>query len=390
MGPVLGFAAAVAAVPVGVDGLPVAVQADEPWRASVRGAGALTLARDAPAAEFALRREPGVQRDLAVDEARAALEAELARVGSHLTWGEVSVERREHPVLGPLFVLATDGRVGDGPDPVRMRFATWAGPAGQLVLGGGIYAEPARADALFAEALDQLVWREPPVPRAAFTWGHAALDGYSLELPDGWRLVHPGEREVLGLSADQALAFDPAGGGAGLGCATNRDPIEVIAPDRAEGPAAQFRARARVLLAGGGPGLRDVRRAVDPRDPVQRAPVRVEDEGALEVVQLGDRGAYLWRVAGEVDEAPVQVAWIETTFAERVVDCLYVTAQPEVPAEVLAALKSLRITDGAPPVRTWTGAYLERWPFRHPLLQIWWLGAAAALAAGIVAVRSAR
>ena len=102
-----------------------------------------------------------------------------------------------------------------------MRFATWAGPAGRVLLGGGIYADPRRADALFAGALDALAWRDAPIPHDGFEWGHVAGDGYALDLPDGWRSVHSTERGFLGLDPHQALAFDPSTLQDPIGCATN-------------------------------------------------------------------------------------------------------------------------------------------------------------------------
>lgn len=379
MGPGILLLSVAAAAPVTTDQLPIGVEAAAGWRTSVRAPGVLTVARDAPPAEFALSFEAGIQRDMSgvtLDVGQQWLSAELARVGERFRWGEVVVERIQHPVLGPGFVLSTDGRAAGTPQVVRMRFATWAGPAGRVLLGGGIYADPRRVDALFAEALDALVWSDAPIAHDAFEWGHVALDGFALDLPDGWRSVHSTERATLGLDPHQALAFEPSMLHGPIGCATNEQPIEVIAPERMESYAQRFRLHARALLAGGGLTLRAAPRVLDPRNPSQRLPIRVgaDEPGTLEVVRLGDRDGYFWRVAGTAGEQPVEIAMIYTTLGDHSAECVYVSTSP-ISEALSASLRSLRATNGQPPYQTLMGRYIQHWPFRHPLLQIWWLGA---------------
>jgi hypothetical protein len=63
MGPGFLLLSVAAAAPVTTDRLPIGVEAAG-WRTSVRAPGVLTVARDAPPAEFALSFEAGIQRDL--------------------------------------------------------------------------------------------------------------------------------------------------------------------------------------------------------------------------------------------------------------------------------------------------------------------------------------
>lgn len=386
------LAAVVVAAPVTVDDLPVGIEPAKGWTAKVRGAGSLTLSRASPPVEFMIDFEPGIQPDLEstdVEAMRAMLTSELQGAASDVALSELEVRRIDHAVLGPVFEATATGRVEGVPIPVRMRFALFAGPAGTAMVAGGIYAAPDRAAELFTQALDQLVWVDEPIARDDFSWGKATFDDFTLDLPDGWRAAHRQERRNLGIESGQEMVLDPAGidDVDSFGCVTNEGPLEVVDPELSELHAKNFRVRSRAHLSGGGYVSRGGGGASRTKVTLSGAPVKVdpEERGTLELVELGDRDGYLWRVGGTVVDEPVQVAMIYTTWGGNSVDCVFIG--PEVPDGIVDSLRSLRVTSDRPPYETLRGQYVKAWPFRHPLLQAWWFGGLILLAAAVWAVR---
>lgn len=393
------LASVAAADPVTVDGHPVNLEPTPPWTAAVRGKHALTLARKDAYVELAVQWTPGLQHDLSVvalDDWVAALSTSDS-LPAHIDFGAFTGRRLEHPTLGTVLVVASQGTVQTAPDPVQMRFAAFTGPAGTVSVVGGIFQPPDRADALLDEALDQLTWKRPPYPPDAFPTGHVTpAGGYALDLPDGWRGLHEAERDVLDLKPSQAVFLDPrVDPPLELGCVTNTGPLDVVDPTRSALHGRNYRTRTRALLAGGSFVARSGSTRTRTQVTLDRTPVRIapDAEGTLEWIELGERHAYLWTVPATVEDQPVEVRTVYTTWDTRTVDCTWV-AEPEHPASaaVDAALRSVRVVDGQAHPQPLSGAgwYVSTWPFTHPLLQVWWFGAVLILLAVVVLLRQLR
>ena len=105
-----------------------------------------------------------------------------------------------------------------------------------------------------------------------------------------------------------------------------------------------------------------------------------QENHSPELLHLGDREAYLWKVPGTtVDGSEVTVLSFYTAWDNIGLDCTYYAYDPSDPflKEVEASLRSTRVVDGQQhPMRlSIHSQYLQIWPFTNPLLQIWWFAA---------------
>lgn len=316
---------------------------------------------------------------------------------------EGTVERLDHPTLGPTVYLT--GRSPAGRAVQRAYVETGEG---YLVVSALDVAGSALPPELVQEVLGMVRLQHPRVPREQLPYGKVAPDGvYELTLPEGWRAATDAEMDRMG--GDRLVKgplqgkrmhrvfFDPARPGpaheqSAFACTVNlaaRNPLEIVDPVEFPLQGRSFRARTRSLLrfTSYRVGSGDDSTKVDWKRPSNMPVLHVPPEatGELSVVKLADRRAYLWKVFAAWNDTPMQVATLYTSFGDHELDCYAWTpeTQPDTVHAFLLAVPTVRIVEGDtyPMKMSIHTRYREAWPFRHPLLQAWWLPIPLALVA---------
>lgn len=306
-----------------------------------------------------------------------------------------TVERRDHPTLGPVVYLTGQSLAGRAVQRAYVETGD-----GYLVVAALDDPKAPPPSAMVDEVLGMVRLEHARVPKEQLPYGKFVADGvYSIELPEGWRAATDAEMERMGgervtkgpLTGKRMhrVFFDPmtpatAHDASAFACTVTvapKHPLEIVNPEEFPLQGRSFRARTRSLLkfTSYRVGKGDDSAKVEWKRPSNMPVLEVPPEalGDLSVIDLGGRRAYLWKINARWNDRPMEVATLYTSFGDQELDCYAWTPADQTDAlnAFLLAAPTLRIVDGDkyPQNVSLQTRYREVWPFRNPWLQAWWL-----------------
>ena len=339
-----------------------------------------------------------------------------------VTLSEISVRRETVEPLGTAIIVEFDStqtfepinEEDEAPPPLELtnRVMYFSVEAGLAFIAGltptpeeeedpeplaeGEEPEPTALDVAFAEVLSTVNIVKPALSTEELPYGRYVSDGgYEITLPEGWRGLTAREMSIIstsrigegpyeGYRALQVFS-DPAvlDGEQKFTCgiySTGSRPVEVLDPAKSAQHAENYRTQARVLLKGGSfkitsGGTGETIKA----ELGAQAPTEIDQDatGRLEVINLGDRDAFLWHVNGMQNGEPVTVLTYYTAWDNLGLNCFVVA--PESEGVLLSTfeetVRSVAVTDpeAHPMVLSFMSRYRRWWPYAHPALQLYWL-----------------
>ena len=388
-----------------VGNLPVRIAIPEGWTAEV-------MSEDPPEVFLQRRRPPmfasvGWTQGFQPAFERIDAESFASRVkqameeDGAMTLGEMRTEVTQRDAIGTL-LLARGTGTGDGIE-VEMLFGFFAVASGSVRMNFGARTQEDTDEAM-EELLAGLSLIRPPLGDDLLGFGaYTAEVGFTIDLPDRLRAVTAEEARLMG--ADDTIQggmqqgkhrhsvfIDPAeiNDESTFSCTANSGASEVVDPAKSKLHEENHRARTRAIQRGGSFSTQNVAGRVHTNVNLQGAAVEIAPTavGLFELVELGDREGYLWKVIGTEGDAEVTVLTLYTAWDNIGLDCSYYATNPDDPllAEIEEAMRSIRVVDGEQhPMRLSMNAqYIKLWPFQHWLLQIWWFGALVCILGGLL------
>lgn len=339
-----------------------------------------------------------------------------------VTLGEITARREEVAPLGTTLIIEFDSTQafeaqaeGEEPPPplaLKNRVMYFEVEAGFAFISGliptpevdedeappaeGEEPAPSPLDEAFAEVLSTVNIVKPALTDEVLPGGdYTSENGYTLTLPEHWRGLTAREMSIISTSrisegpyeGYRALQvfLDPADldGQQKFTCgvySTESRPVEVLDPAKSSQHAENYRTQARVLLKGGsfkissGGTGETVKAEIGATAPVEIDP---DATGRLEVIDLGDRDAYLWHINGMQSGKQVQAATYYTAYDNLGLNCFVIAGEGE--EHLLTAfedsVRSLKVIapEAHPMVLSFMSSYRRWWPYAHPALQLYWL-----------------
>ncbi|HJN74668.1 MAG TPA: hypothetical protein QGF58_12105 [Myxococcota bacterium] len=317
-----------------------------------------------------------------------------------ITAGEL--QRFEHEELGE--VLYVNAHIWDG----WLERDLWSQTVVFNVKGGAVIIRATssdtleRADSVLASVLEMAVVLEPPIPELDLPYGsYEAEAGYTVEIPTGLRALTeeeaPDSKRISGDGPFTGLlatfhVVDPAQLNRSVfDCeAVSGAPLEVLDPAKSTDAVENFKTAMRVVLKGGKYRLESSgdEQFVD-LDTTVPLYAKVEDE--VRFIELAHREAFLWRVQGEVFEEPVHASVFYTAYDDIGLLCkaLAEDGDEAILGTFEATMTGVEIREGElhPMPMSLASRYKRWWPWKNPLLQIYWLPVPLFLVAGWLVIR---
>jgi len=378
--------------------LPIRVMVPEGWQGEVLSEepAEISLQRRKPPAFAGIRWIEGLQPALErVDQRRLAalLTGTQITDDSDFETEEMTIELVERDGFGP--VILAHQRGGARGIDVEFIIAMFAVESGVVNITTGGRTQEAAGEAL-EEILAGVTFIRPAISDAVLGFGtHIADIGFAIELPEHFRAITLKEAEIVGAMDTMqegshkgkrkvSMFIDPADlmGEASFSCTANRGSIEVVDPVKSPLHETNYRVRTRAMQSGGAYTTQGVGTSMTTDVNIEGTGVQIAPnaEGTLELIELGEREAYLWRVAGTRGDVEVTLLTLYTAWDNVGLDCSFSTEDPDdaLLEQIEASFRSIRVVDGAAhPMRLSMNAqYIKLWPWSHPALQIWWLGLA--------------
>lgn len=329
----------------------------------------------------------GVQPDLTRAEPADLVADPWFLDGSWTIDGDWVATRGEHPVLGPILDAHAAVRIDGMRAPLQVRVIGHE-LAGGLGLVVGLSDGPADTPIDLEPVIATMDIKAPRVKADGFQTGHVVLDeGYSIDVPPGWRRATPREQSWFGglpvNGTVQAAFVDPGhvtdwpmySCAVTTGAAT---PPAVLDPEKSPTHAKNFRAHARAGIIGGkiatADGTNDVPRFLATSTRRISLP---EAEGEVTMLSLGDRDAYRFRTPVKTHDEEWSAVTFYTAWEKSALNCaaLIPPGGDALLTTFEGATASIRVTDGdAHPMElSLSERYSRWWPFSHPALQLYWL-----------------
>ena len=340
--------------------------------------------------------------------------------GDGVVLGPITVTREEIEPLGTTLVIEFDStqsfeplEEGEEPPPpliLNNRVMYFEVEAGMAFISGLVPAPeeeevvevpegeavPTDLDIAFADVLSTVNLVKPALSDDKLPYGaYTSEAGYGLALLENWRGLTSREMSIIstyrvaegpyeGYRALQVFT-DPADldGEQQFTCgiySTDSRPVEVLSPAKSSQHADNYRIQARVLLKGGSFKISSGGTGETVKGEIGAiAPTEVDPDatGRLEVLDLGDRDAYLWKVNGMRNGAPVSVVTYYTAYDNLGLNCFVIAGEGD--EHMLGmfeeSARSLAVTDpeAHPMVLSFMSSYRRWWPYAHPALQLYWL-----------------